>query len=509
MSKYINDLKNKISKEILEDLYCNQFLSVKECALQLQVTYNAISNLIKEYNLSKDNHTSRSIKNKEVKNRQYNLVKDTVTYDALKQYYIDEDNSYSQTLNYFNITQWTLDRLLKEYNLKKDRKISSKRSVTTRYEQAGGKDNYLRKVNDKIEKTRIEKYGSIENYREYISSQNKIAWSNCSEEEKKDRSTRTIEHGGGWNKDTAKATLISKYGVDNAYKLAKQYQTNSKVNNEFAKELDALGLDYVREVLIEDKRYDFKVKNTLVEIDPWPFHNVTWCPIEQANLISKNYHYEKSKIAWNNNLRCIHVWDWDDKTKILSLLFSEKDNIPARKCEIKELDRETAKKFINEYHLQGYAKDTIRIGLYYNDKLISLMTFGKPRYNKNYEWELIRYCSSKNITGGAEKIFNYFIKTYSPNSVISYCDLSKFSGDIYYKLGFTLLKKSNPSKHWYNIKTQQHITDNLLRQRGFDQLLGKQYGYYGKGTSNESLMISHGFVEIYDVGQSTFIWNNN
>ena len=52
------------------------------------------------------------------------------------------------------------------------------------------------------------------------------------------------------------------------------------------------------------------------------------------------------------------------------------------------------------------------------------------------------------------------------------------------------------------MKTQKHITDNLLRQRDFDQLLGKEYWCYGKGTFNEELMKEHGFVEVYDVGQA-------
>ena len=133
------------------------------------------------------------------------------------------------------------------------------------------------------------------------------------------------------------------------------------------------------------------------------------------------------------------------------------------------------------------------------------MTFGKPRYNKKYEFELLRYCFSKNIIGGAEKLFKYFINTYAPKSIISYCDKSKFKGDVYTKLGFTLLRKNiTPSKHWYHLNSKRHITDNLLRQRGYDQLFNTNYG---KGTNNEELMRNSGFVEIYDCGQATYVYN--
>ena len=81
---------------------------------------------------------------------------------------------------------------------------------------------------------------------------------------------------------------------------------------------------------------------------------------------------------------------------------------------------------------------------------------------------------------------------------------SKFKGDIYKDLGFILKSSGLPSKHWYNDRLKLHITDNLLRQRGFDQLFKTKYG---KGTSNEQLMRDNKFVEIYDAGQSVWVWN--
>ena len=80
--------------------------------------------------------------------------------------------------------------------------------------------------------------------------------------------------------------------------------------------------------------------------------------------------------------------------------------------------------------------------------------------------------------------------------------MSKFNGEVYEKLGFKLKEQTAPAKHWYNPKTKRHITDNLLRQRGYDQLHGANFG---KGTSNEELMKEHGYVEIYDCGQLVFV----
>ena len=107
-------------------------------------------------------------------------------------------------------------------------------------------------------------------------------------------------------------------------------------------------------------------------------------------------------------------------------------------------------------------------------------------------------------------MFNYFIEHYNPENIISYCDKSKFSGKTYLDLGFVYDSYSQPAKHWYNIKTKRHITDNLLRQRGFSQLHGdSNYELFEKGNNNEELMIKAGYVVIFDCGQATYIWRKS
>ena len=49
---------------------------------------------------------------------------------------------------------------------------------------------------------------------------------------------------------------------------------------------------------------------------------------------------------------------------------------------------------------------SVKLGLFYNDELVSVMTFRKPRFNKKFEYEIIRFCSSANIVG-ASKLFQF------------------------------------------------------------------------------------------------------
>lgn len=310
-------------------------------------------------------------------------------------------------------------------------------------------------------------------------------------------------------KEQVKQTCLERYGADwncmrPEAKNSRNY--NSKPNEDFANLLKQHDIQYEHEFYLNGKSYDFKIGSTLIEINPTATHNINWNPYG-GKIISKLYHYEKTQLARENGYNIINVWDWDDVDKILYLI-NQKQIIYARSCVLKEVDVKNTNIFLNNYHCQNtYKNQKIRIGLYYHGELIAIMTFGTPRYNKKYEWELLRLCFHKDfkIIGGAQKMFTYFIRNYNPKNIISYCDNSKFTGTVYNKLGFTIAANNQPSKHWYNCKTKIHITDNLLRQRGFDQLFGS---HYGKNISNEELLKMNGFVELYDAGQFVYKWEN-
>ena len=299
-------------------------------------------------------------------------------------------------------------------------------------------------------------------------------------------------------------TIKEKYGVEYACQLEQcansSPKTHSKPNERFKKLLNP---DKV-EVPLEKFRYDMLKGNILIEINPTYTHNSHKVPYGQPK--SNEYHLEKTLVAIKHNYKCVHIFDWDNWEKIKYIL-QDKETLYARNLKIKEVSMEDTAEFLNNYHLQNNCKgQLVRLGLYKNDMLIELMTFGKPRYNKNYEWELVRLCTHKDykVVGGAEKLFKHFIDKYKPTNIISYCDFSKFNGKVYNRLGFIRIGKITPSKHWS--KGIQHITDNLLRQRGYDQLFNTSYG---KGTSNEQLMLENGWLPIYDCGQLTFSWKSN
>ena len=461
MFKNIDNLVKDIDKEDFINFYKNH--SISQTAKKFCIKDYQVSIVAKHFDYSKSKEDIA--KTKEQNNLQKYGTKNTFNIKERKNPFSDPE-----IIEKIKKTKQQNNSYRKATEISKATQILKYGSIEESYKQ-----RWL-----KVKQSNIEKYGRIvpKTHEQYI------------EDGQKSRETQ-LEN---WNKLSEEERLeLQKKRLSGAYK-------DSIPNKEFAKLLDLNNIQYTREYPLSGYYYDFRIDNILIEIDPYATHNSTFGIFGKPK--DKNYHKIKTDIAINNNFRCIHIFDWDDSQKIVNLL-KPREKVYARKCKIKDVDLDEARGYLNQYHLQGYARDSIRIGLYYNNELISIMTFGKPRYNKNYEYELIRYCSSKNILGGANKLFSYFIDKYNPESILSYCDKSKFSGQVYIDLGFHI-NGSHLGKHWYNPKSKQHITDNLLRQRGYDQLFGTNYG---KGTSNEKLMINHGFLEIYDAGQDTYCWH--
>ena len=178
----------------------------------------------------------------------------------------------------------------------------------------------------------------------------------------------------------------------------------------------------------------------------------------------KNYHFKKSKLADELGIRLINIYEdeWEDqtsKTKIQTLLKISlglvEQKIHARKCEIKEITNAEARPFNEANHLQGHRNAQLTYGLFYQGKLVQLMSFSKTRYNRNLKaddsWEIIRGCPGSNniVVGGVSKLLQHFIKENNPASIFSYCDFNKFNGVSYEKAGMKFEGYTGPDMTWW------------------------------------------------------------
>lgn len=204
------------------------------------------------------------------------------------------------------------------------------------------------------------------------------------------------------------------------------------------------------------------------------FNGVYW---HSEKFKNKNYHLNKVSKSKEKNIDLITIWedDWNIKNDICKSFILNKlkksKKIFARKCIIKVINYIDAKDFLNNNHLQGDCKSSVRIALYHNGDIVALMTFSKLRIalgneSKKGYWELTRFCNKNgySIIGGASKLLKYFIKNYNPLEVQSYSDNMISNGDLYNTLGFKYSHTSKPS-YWYSINGIRYHRYNFQKRK--------------------------------------------
>lgn len=228
----------------------------------------------------------------------------------------------------------------------------------------------------------------------------------------------------------------------------------------------------------------------------------------------KNYHLYKTEICEKNDIQLLHIFqnEWLQKKEIVkSILLSKigvsKNRFYARHGSIAVIDAKTSNLFLENNHLQGKDSSSIRLALYYKGEIVNILTLGKSRFNKNYDYEIFRFCNklNYNVVGGFSKLLSYFFKNYSCKSLITYADRRYSNGDLYFKNGFKLLDYSKPN-YFY---TKDHI--NLeSRQKYQKHKLKAKLQIFDDSLSEYQNMKNNGFNRIWDCGNMVFhyIMNN-
>ena len=274
----------------------------------------------------------------------------------------------------------------------------------------------------------------------------------------------------------------------------------SGYENEVCEFLKSINVEFITNKKLKNNRQEIDIYlpkyNLGIEINGVYWHN---------ELYKKSdYHLNKTNLCNEEGINLIHIFEdeWVYKKDIVKSIIKNKlklinQTIYGRNCIIKELDNETIKYFLDKNHIQGHVNSKYRIGLYYEDILVSVMTFGKGRImmgGKIDEYELTRFCNliNYNIIGSASKLLKYFIKKYSPNKIVSYSDIRLFNGDLYKKLNFEMILQSKPN-YYYVIngirRNRFNYRKSVLVKQGFD-----------KNKTEKQIMFDRNIYRIYDCG---------
>ena len=240
------------------------------------------------------------------------------------------------------------------------------------------------------------------------------------------------------------------------------------------------------------------------------FDGVYWHSEDRKDRL---YHINKSKACSALGIQLIHIYEyeWDsNREKITSYL---KDRICgnkiiyARNCSIYKLNNKQSDEFFEQNHLQGTVHGSyITLALVTEidgvDTIVSAMSFGKPRFNNNFDYELLRFANKTglSIVGGAAKLFKCFLDNIDTGDIISYCNIDKFNGSIYKSLGFELDHIADPNYVW--VKPDGSV---LTRYQTMKTKL-VQYGFGNKDMTEDEIMRSLKCYKLYDSGNYVFTY---
>lgn len=264
--------------------------------------------------------------------------------------------------------------------------------------------------------------------------------------------------------------------------------------------------------IIEPYELDIYIPEKKLGIE---MHGLFWHSYESSlkfNKISskqaKYQHKIKADLAEKVGIKLLQIFEdeWLYKREIVENLIkqtlgvSEKVKVNARDCLIKEVNFKDTEKFLNKYHIGGAGLvGVIRLGLYYKEELVSVLTFEKGSLSKNIKdkegvFELYKFCSKENVRGALGKLFSYFKEKYAPIEVRTYVDRRFFDGHAFIGQGFKLEKKTEPNYFYFKL-------DTIKRYHRF----GLRKTWKEKITEAE-VRFQQGYFKIFDAGHLKLIY---
>lgn len=279
--------------------------------------------------------------------------------------------------------------------------------------------------------------------------------------------------------------------------------------------LDFIKNDLYVDNIIENDRTVIKPKELDIYLPDYNLaiecNGIYW---HSEKFVGRDYHLNKLKLCNDKDIRLIQIFEdeWINKKDIVksrlkNLLYSNKTNrIHARKCQIKEISSKQKNQFLNQYHLQGSDKSSILLGAFYDDELVSVMTFSTGNISKGSKsitdiFELNRFCSNSDyhIPGIASKLFKHFISNYTFNTIYSYADLRWSDGNLYSQLGFELDSVTKPN-YWYIVNNKR------MHRFNFRKSSLKEYGWYSDDLTEFQITDLEGIHRIWDCGNLKFTY---
>lgn len=217
----------------------------------------------------------------------------------------------------------------------------------------------------------------------------------------------------------------------------------------------------------------------------------------------KDYHKTKTELALQKGIKLYHLWEDESlefcQSFILSVL-GRKPKIYARCCEVKVLDKSVLAKVS---HRQSSARSSITVGLIYNGKVESEISF----LNRGSYWENSRYVASDTyqIIGGFAKMLSYVkpILKQKHSKLITYCDRDltpDYKDSVYIRNGFQFIKDSGCEMRYYLLKSYKELPRGVYPRQFFQKHKLVNYDFYEEGLTEQENLAKICCFPVYNSG---------
>lgn len=255
-----------------------------------------------------------------------------------------------------------------------------------------------------------------------------------------------------------------------------------------------------REVL-NGKELDIYLPNRNLALE---YNGAFWHSESTLRNKAETYHLDKTSLAEGQGIQLLHVNEdeWFIKQDIvksrISSVLGITYRVSARKGYIKEIT--FPRDFLHKNHLQGAGTPSkYNLGFFIGNEMYAVMTFSTPKFTKEYDFELVRYCSKLNTTvvGGAGKLLKYFRKI-NKGSIVTYADRRYSTGALYYNLGFVLSHISKPNYRYY--KKYNSLSRYDCQKHKLKELLP----IFNEELSEAENLKANNYHKVYDSGNLVF-----
>ena len=184
----------------------------------------------------------------------------------------------------------------------------------------------------------------------------------------------------------------------------------------------------------------------------------------------------------------------------------------ARNCEVRRIEKDAAKEFLEACHSYGFSSCRYCYGLFIKrhtghnclnqnllaavtpGTLVAVATFSNARRWKkgekeirSYEWTRYASLPSLRISGGMGRALKAFIKDIEPDDIMSYADLEWSEGAVYEQLGFIREGMKDPV---YFTIDRNSWTREAVRSRGDEAIDAERINFRNFGSAKYRMKLT-------------------